>query len=328
MNHVIWWLIPAIIILLLASALFAASETAILILNRIRLRHMMRRRTRNAHTIYNLVSNLDNFIATILVGNNFVNIFLSVLLAVLFIHFLGNTFLTAILSTLTAATLVLFFGEIFPKTLSLRSPERVATEVAPLMRVIVVILTPVTKLFTYATNVVLDLLGVEKRKHSPLLTEEEVRLMIEAGKEEGLFGEEQRKMLHRIFEFGTTLVKDVMVTKDKIVGIDINSSPERLLTVMAEEGHSRIVVFKDTIDTVVGIIYARDVLHILRNAQLVKIPDLVCAAYIVGPDKKVNDLLKDFQKMNIQIAIVADTEGKTRGLVTLEDLVEEIVGEI
>jgi putative hemolysin len=289
---------------------------------------MMSRRTRNAHTIYSLVSNLDNFIATILVGNNFVNIFLSVLVAVLFIYFFGNTFFTAIISTLTAAALVLFFGEIFPKTLSLRSPERVAIEVAPLMRAVVAILTPITKLFTFATNVVLDLLGVEKRRHSPLLTEEEVRLMIEAGKEEGLFGEEQRRMLHRIFEFGTTQVKDVMVTKDKIVGIDINASSEKLLTVIAEEGHSRIVVFKDTIDTVAGIIYVRDVLHIMRNAQLVKIPDLVCAAYIVGPDKKVNDLLKDFQRMKIQIAIIADKAGKTLGLVTLEDLVEEIVGEI
>ena len=327
MNFVFWMLL-LIFVLLFASAFFSASETAILILNRIRLHHMVKRGVRNSRILHKLVSELDAFIATILVGNNFVNIALSVLVTILFIHFFGNTFLVALLATLAAASLVLFFGEVLPKTLSLRSPERVAIEVSPLAMVMVVLLTPITRLFTKVSNSIIDLFGVERKKHSPLITEEEVRLMIEAGKEEGLFGEEQRKMLHRIFEFGNTLVKDVMVPKNKIIGIDINSAQDQLLNIMAEEGHSRIVVYKDNIDAVVGIIYVRDVLHILRNDQLIKIPDLVCAAYCIAPDKRVNDLLKDFQRMNIQIAIITDSNGKTLGLVTLEDLLEEIVGEI
>ena len=316
-------------ILISFSAFFSASETALMVLNRIRLRHMMTKGLRNSKIIYNLISNLDNLIATILLGNNCVNAALSVIVTVLFIYLFGNTFFVAFLSTLVASGMVLLFGDILPKTFSLRAPERVAVAVAPLMKALVVIFTPVTKFFINISNAIMAVFGVHPKKHSPLLTEEEVRLMIEAGKEEGLFGEEQRNMLHRIFEFGATMVKDVMIPRDKIVGVDITDTMERLLNVMAEEGHSRIIVYKDNnIDNIAGLIYVKDVLHVLRNAQLVMIQDLVSKPYFVGPDQRVNDLLKDLQKTDIQLAIVRDVSGKTLGIVTIEDLLEEIVGEI
>lgn len=318
-----------IVILLLFSAFFSASETALMVLNRVRLRHMISRGIRNSNIIYSLVSNLDNLIATILVGNNCVNIALSVIVTILFVYLFGNTFLVAFLSTLAASALVLLFGEILPKTFSLRAPEKVAIEVSPFMKALVFILTPVTKFFINISNAIMALFGIHPKKHSPLITEEEVRLMIEAGKEEGLFGEEQRNMLHRIFEFGMTLVKDVMIPRQMIIGVDISVTPEKLLNVMAEEGHSRIIVYKDNnIDNIVGLIYVKDVLHVLRNAQLVNIHDLVSKAYFVGPDKSVNELLKDLQKTDVQLAVVQDASGKTLGMVTIEDLLEEIVGEI
>jgi len=289
---------------------------------------MITNRVRNSAIIYRLISNLDTLIATILVGNNVVNVALSVLVTIFFVHLFGNTFFVALWATLIGSVLVLFFGEVIPKIFSLRNPEKVAIEVSPLVEVFVIALRPFTRLFTASGNAIMNLFRLQPKNRQSLITGEEVRLMIEAGKEEGLFGEEQRKMLHRIFEFGTTLVKDVMVSKEKMVGMDINSTAEHLLNVLAEEGHSRIVVYKDTIDTVVGIIYVRDVLHILRNSQLVKLPDLLSAPYCVAPDTRVNDLLKDFQKTKIQIAIVMAPDGKALGLVTLEDLLEEIVGEI
>lgn len=324
----IWILVPVILALILFSAFFSASETALLVLSRIRLRHMVTRGVRNSRIIYGLVSNLDHLIATILVGNNCVNITISVLITILFVYMMGNTFLAALLSTLAASGLILFFGEILPKTFSLRSPERVAIEASPLMKVLVVAFTPVTRFFMNITNLIMISFGVPPKKHSPLITQEEVKLMIEAGKEEGLFGEEQRNMLHRIFEFGSTLVKDVMIPKEKIIGVDISVSTEQLLNVMAEEGHSRIIVYKDTIDNIAGLIYVRDVLHVLRNSQLVKLQDLISSAYFVAPEKRVNDLLKDFQKTDVQLAVVRDSSGKTLGIVTIEDLLEEIVGEI
>lgn len=325
---VLLWIIPAIIILLLISAFFSASETALLILNRVRLRHMISRGVRNSRIVHTLISDLDRLIATILLGNNFTNTALSVLVTVLFVYLFGNTFLVALLSTLIASAVILLFGEILPKTFSLRNPERVAIEVSPLMKALVITATPIAKFFVSISNGIMGLFGVQPKKHSPLITEEEVRLMIEAGKEEGLFGEEQRRMLHRIFEFGGTQVKDVMIPRQEVIGIDIGATPEGLLNVMAEEGHSRIIVYKNNIDNIVGLIYVRDVLHVLRNSQLVKIPDLVSSAYFVSPDTRVNDLLKHFQKTDIQLAVVRDDKGNTMGIVTLEDLLEEIVGEI
>jgi len=325
----IWTILPIIAVLTVFSAFFSASETALMILSRIRLRHMISSGVRNSRIIYGLISNIDSLIATILVGNNCVNTAISVLVTIFFIFLFGNTFFVALLSTLVASGLVLLFGEILPKTFSIRAPERVAIEVSPFMKTLVVIMTPITRFFIGISNAIMAVFGVSPKKHSPLLTEEEIRLMIEAGKEEGLFGEEQRNMLHRIFEFGTTRVKDVMILKDKIIGVDITATPEQLLNVMAEEGHSRIIVYKDNnIDNIVGLIYVRDVLHVLRNAELIKIADLVSSAYFVTPDERVNDLLKNFQKTDVQLAIVRDASGKTLGMVTIEDLLEEIVGEI
>ncbi|MBI3990889.1 MAG: CBS domain-containing protein, partial [Candidatus Omnitrophica bacterium] len=165
-------------------------------------------------------------------------------------------------------------------------------------------------------------------KRSPLVTEEEIRLMIEVGREEGVLADEERKMLHRIFEFGETSVEEVMVPKEKIIAIEIGAQPDELLELVVEEGHSRIPVYRESIEHITGIIYARDLLHIWRNKSLIVIPDLIHPAYYIRPGKKVNDLLADFQLKKIQIAIVVNDEGNTLGLVTLEDLTEEIVGEV
>ncbi len=158
--------------------------------------------------------------------------------------------------------------------------------------------------------------------------EEELRLMIEMGKEEGVLSDEERKMLHRIFEFGDTRVSEVMIAKDKIIAVNINSAPEALLDIFVEEGHARLPVYQDSVENIIGIIYARDLLYILKNKGLFVLQDLVHQAYYVVPTLQVNELLRKFQADKLQIAIVVDGNKKTLGLVTLEDLLEEIVGEI
>jgi CBS domain containing-hemolysin-like protein len=161
-----------------------------------------------------------------------------------------------------------------------------------------------------------------------LITEEELRLMIEIGKEEGVLSDEERKMLHRIFEFGDTKVGDVMIPKEKIIAVNINTSPEELLNIFVEQGHARLPVYKDSIDNIVGVVYARDLLYILRDKGLFVLQDLIRGVYFVAFTLRVNELLRKFQSDKIQIAIVVDEHKKTLGLVTLEDLIEEIVGEI
>jgi len=172
------------------------------------------------------------------------------------------------------------------------------------------------------------LLGVEASKRSPLITEEELRLMIEIGKEEGVLSDEEKKMLYRIFEFGDIKVSEVMLPKEKIIGLNLNSTPEQVLNIFVEKGHARLPVYEGSIDNIIGVVYARDLLYMLRDKGLFVLQDLVQPAYYVAGTLRVNELLRKFQLDKIQIAIIVDGHNKTQGLVTLEDLIEEIVGEI
>jgi len=314
-------------ILILLSAFFSMSETALIALSKIRLRHLVVKGAKNAKLVHALVSRPERLITSILVGNNFVNTAISVIGATIFIYLYGER-LGIFLATICIAIIILIFGEIIPKMFAVQRSEKVSLAIARPISFLLMILNPVSQVLNRLGNVIIRIFGSEVKRRSPLITEEEIRLMIEVGKEEGVLVEEERKMLHRIFEFGDTLVSEVMLPKEKMVAIDIDSDAEELLDLLVEEGHARIPAYKGSIDTIVGIIFARDLLYILRNKELIIIQDLVHPAYLVPAKKRVNELLRDFQKMRIQIAIVVDENNKTLGLVTLEDLIEEIVGEI
>jgi putative hemolysin len=316
-----------ICILLLLSAFFSLSETALISLNKIRLRHMMSKGSKNAKLVHKLISKPERLITSILVGNNLVNTAISVLGATIFVYFFPGD-LGLILATVFVAAIILIFGDILPKVFAVQRAEKVSLAVAYPINFVVIALTPMAKVFNKAANGMIKIFGGEVKKRSPLITEEEIRLMIEVGKEEGVLGDEERKMLHRIFEFGDTVVSEVMVPKDKMVAIDIEANDEELLNLLVEEGHARVPAYKGSRDNIVGVIYARDLLYIWQNKGLVIIPDLVHPPYFVPKNKRVNELLREFQKMRIQMAIVVDEEKNAVGLVTLEDLTEEIVGEI
>jgi putative hemolysin len=223
---------------------------------------------------------------------------------------------------------LLIFCEVTPKILAAKNSEKVAFATAPVMEVVIIILRPVIAFFIGISNFILRIFGVGPFKRSPLITEEELRTMIEMGKEEGVLSEEERKMLHRIFEFGDTKLGDVMVPKDKMVAVNINTNSEDLLNLFVEEGHARLPVYSGSLDNIVGIVYARDLLYILREKGLFLLQDLVHDAFYVPESMRVSELLKRFQMEKVQIAIIIDKEKKALGLVTLEDLLEEIVGEI
>ena len=321
------FLLILLFILLVISAFFSLSETSLIALGKIRVRHLVQKGVRNGLSIQRLVMKLDRLIATILVGNNFVNIAISAIITAIFVYFLKAQW-GIIIATFISTFIVLIFGEITPKIVAIRYSEKVAIMIAPLMEGFVKVSEPVVNFFTFISNSLIRMFGIKLQKRSPLITEEELRLMIEIGKEEGVLTDEERKMLHKIFEFGDIKVKDVMVPKHKMVSVDIKSDEERFLDLLVEEGHSRIPVYQDSLDNVIGIIYSHDLLHIWRNEGLFKIADLLHAPYKVDEDVTVNELLREFQKRRIQIAIIIDKQQKTLGLVTLEDLIEEIVGEI
>jgi len=314
-------------LLVLMSFFFSASETSIISLSKVRLRHMVAKGVKRAQNIQRLVSNLDKFIVAILVGNNFVNIAISAIVTGIFVSFFGYHW-GILISTFVTAFFVLILCEITPKILAIKHIDRVALFIGPLMEAFIKAFDLVIRFFMGISNLILRLFKVETAKKSPLVTEEELRLMIEIGREEGILSDEKRGLLNRIFEFGDTQVNKAMMPKDKIVAASKESTAEQLLNIFVEEGYARLPIYEGSPDNIIGIIYARDILYMLRDKGLFILQDLVHRAYYVPATMRVNELLRKFQAEKIQIAIVVDEKQKTLGLVTLEDLIEEIVGEI
>jgi len=315
------------LILVVLSFFFAVAEISIIALSKIRLRHMVSQGIKKARSIQNLVTKMDKFITAILIGNDFVNTAISAIVTAACIPIFGYSWGTLI-ATFVTTFFLLIFCEITPKVLATKHTEKLALLSAPIMEGLIKGLGPLINFLTGITSSILRLFNIDTTKRSPLITEEELRLMIEVGKEEGVLSEEEKKMLHRIFEFGDTKVKDVMVPAQKMVAVNLKSTSEELLNIFVEEGHARLPVYKDNINNVVGVIYAHDLLYILRDKGLFLLEDLVHEPYFVPESMRVNELLAKFQSEKIQIAIVADNSKKALGLVTLEDLIEEIVGEL
>ncbi|MBN1912894.1 MAG: HlyC/CorC family transporter [Candidatus Omnitrophica bacterium] len=320
-------LLLLIFVMALMSFFFSASETAIIALSKLRLRNMIKKGIKRAANIHSLVTKLDKFIAAILIGNDFVNIAISALVTGIFVRIFGYHWGVA-LATFVSTFFVLIFCEITPKILATKHTEKVALTTAPFMEWFIKAFHPLIIIFTSMSSLILKLFRVGPTKRSPLITEEELRLMIEVGKEEGVLSDEERRMLHRIFEFGDIKLSDVMVSKDKIIAVDINSSLEQVLDIFSEEGHARLPVYRDSIDNIVGIVYARDLLYIFKEEKLFIFQDILHEPYYASGSLKINELLRRFQVDKVQIAIVTDEKKQTLGLVTLEDLIEEIVGEI
>ncbi len=322
---------PGVLLILIILAgfsfFFSAAETSIIGLSRIRLRHMLQQGIKRSQSIHRLVTKLDKVIAAILIGNNIVNIAISSIVTGIFVQVYGYRW-GVVASTFVTTLILLIFCEVTPKILSAKHSEKVALFTAPLMERVIVILKPLIIFFIGISNFILKIFGVASASRSPLITEEELRTMIEMGKEEGVLSEEERKMLHRIFEFGDTKLSDVMVPKDKIIAVNVNTNSEDLLNIFVEEGHARLPVYNGSVDNVVGIVYAQDLLYILREKGLFLLQDLLREACYVSGSTRVNELLRRFQTEKIQIAIIVDKDKKTLGMVTLEDLLEEIVGEI
>jgi putative hemolysin len=316
-----------LLILVVISFFFSASETAIIGLSRIRLRHMLQQQVKGAKHVQRLVAKLDKVIAAILIGNNLVNIAVSAIMTGIFVQIFGYRWGVVIATFVTTFSL-LVLCEVTPKILAAKHAERVSLFTAPLMEVMLIILKPFITFFIGISHFILRLFRVGITKRSPVITVEELKTMIEVGQEEGVLSEDERKMLHRIFEFGETKLTDVMVPKEKIVAVNVNTNSDDLLNIFVEEGHARLPVYGGSKDNIIGIIYARDLLYILREKGLFLLQDLIHVACLVPGSMLVSEMLRKFQAEKIQIAIITDKNKHALGMVTLEDLLEEIVGEI
>lgn len=321
-------LVLALILALLASSFFLSlSEMSLVALSKLRLRHLVQRGVRNALPLQKLIHHIDEVITSIVIANNFVNTAISTLGAVLCVAWIGPG-KGILLATVLMGTIIILLGEITPKVLAIRRADRMALALIPVLVPLMRLLRPISRWFSLFSNWLLKAVGVEPGPRSPLVTEEEIKIMIELGKEQGVLGEDERTLLHRIFEFGDLKIEDVMIPREEMVCVPRGATHEEVLTVLTEQGHARIPVHGDAPDRIVGIIYAQEMLHIWREGWLITLQDLIHPPFEVRADQRVSDVLREFQKRKVQIAIVVDAAGRALGLVTLEDLIEEIVGEL
>ncbi len=318
-------LLIAIIALILMSAFFSSTETAYSCASRIKLRTLSSAGNKRAKKVLDLAENkYDKFISTVLVGNNIVNLSASTLATLLFTQLIADSNTSAVVSTAVITVAVLIFGEITPKFIAKVYPEKMAMTFYPLIMFFYYIF--------YGFNWIFGgwkwLIGkIFRMKNEDVVTEEEIMTIVEEAEEDGTLNTEETKLIRSVIEFDDLEVGDILVPRVNIVAIDSSSSMEDIRKVFNKEGYSRIPVYKDTIDTIVGTIHEKDFFNAYLNGKK-GIDGILQSAYYTTEHAKISDLLRSLQKQKVHIAVVLDEYGGTLGMVTLEDILEELVGEI
>jgi putative hemolysin len=322
------WEIVALALLVGAAAFFAGSEAALISISRIKVRQLAEEKARGSRSALHLLDDRARFLATVLIGNTFVLLAADSLATAIFIR--EGVPHAALWSTVVMTVLILLFGEIIPKTIAVSNPQRWALRLAPALERVAWILTPINKVFVWITNVLVRPFGVHPFSHGPFITEEDIRTIVNVGAEQKVLEEEEREMIHSVIEFGDTIVREVMTPRPSIVYVDVEDTPRHALELVISEGYSKLPVFEENIDNVIGFVHERELLVALANGKLAtdSLRNLMRPAVLVPENKKVAELLREMQRDKFSLAIVIDEYGGTAGLVTMEDLLEEIVGEI
>ena len=332
-----------LIILVLINAFFAASEIAFISLNDAKIDIEAKDGNKKAKKIKKMLENPSKFLATIQIGITFAGFLSSAFAADKFagelapvlynwipaISIVAWNKIAIIIITIILSYFTLIFGELVPKRIAMKYSEKIAFGSVGIIRAISIIMSPFVKFLTFSTNIVSKIFGVSENEEETV-TEEEIRMMVDVGEEKGTIDEEEKTMINNVFEFNDKIVSEIMVPRTEIYAVDMNLSISEAIEGMTENEdfrYSRIVVYEESIDDVKGIVYLKDILLSGKNKNT-KIKNLVKEAYFVPDSKPVNELFEELRRNRKQIAIAVDEYGGTSGLVTMEDILEEIVGEI
>ncbi len=316
-------MIAILVVLVILSAYFSATETAFTSLNRIRLKSKADGGDRRAALTLKLVDSYDNLLSTILVGNNIVNLSASSLATVLFTEGLRLRN-GAVISTVVITLVVLIFGEVSPKSLAKEYPESFAMFSAPLLRVLMVILTPVNFLFSLLKGL---LSKVFHQEGDSGITEEELVTMVDQAESEGGLDQHESKLIRSAIEFNDMQVEEILIPRVDIVAVEDTDTMEDVAQAFAESGYSRLPVYHEDIDDIIGVIHEKD-FHAARYRGIEDLKAITGPILYTTGSTKISELLRILQREKAHMAIVVDEYGGTEGLVTLEDIVEELVGEI
>ncbi len=312
-----------IIISIIMSAYFSATETAFSSLNRIRMKNMAEKGNKKACLVMKLSENYDSLLSTILIGNNIVNIASASLAAVLFVKLLGDEVGPSV-STAVTTVVVLIFGEVSPKSIAKESPEKFAMFSAPFLHMLMVLLTPFNFLFRQWKKV---LSMIIKQGEDGGITEEELLSIVEEAKQDGGIDEQENMLIRSALEFTEQEAVDIITPRIDITAVSTEATKEEVADVFAKTAFSRLPIFEDTIDHIVGIVYQKDFYNNVYHGSK-EISEIIRPALFVPKNKKIGILLKELQHKKIHIAVVLDEYGGTVGIITLEDILEELVGEI
>lgn len=319
MNTPLYIIIMACLVLM--SAYFSATETAFSSLNKARLK-VMSEKSRKARLALKLSENYDNLISSILIGNNIVNISLSSIATVFFIKHFGDA--GATVSTIVITVIVLIFGEVCPKSIAKDMPEAFATFSAPIIRVFVFILSPINFLFSLIKKGLSKMLNV---KDGEKTSQEELIMMVEEVTEEGTLNSEESTLVQNAIEFSDLKAEDILTHRIDIEAFPVDATKEEIAEAFSQSKYSRLLVYEESIDNIVGVVHQKD-FYTGTGVTKKEIRDIMTAPIFVLPSKKIDELLRLLQKNKSHVAVVLDEYGGTYGLVTMEDILEELVGDI
>ncbi len=334
--------IMVLVILILLNAYFAASEIAFISLNDAKIEKQSKEGNKKAQQIESMLKEPSKFLATIQIGITLAGFLSSAFASDTFADMLApvlNNLIPSIsigiwknvsilIITIILSFFTLVFGELVPKRLAMKHYEKISYATIGVIRGISIITAPFVKLLTMVTNTISKLFGVGENEEETV-TEEEIKMMVDQGEEKGTIKEEEKELINNVFEFNDITVSEIMKHRKDIFAVDINISTEELLEELSKEEYrySRIPVYDETIDEIKGILYIKDVLKNI-NKKTFKVKNIVKNAYFVSQNRLINEVFKELQKNNMQIAIIVDEYGGTAGIITMEDILEELVGDI
>lgn len=317
--------LAVLVLLLILSAFFSSAETALTTANQIRIHSLAKEGNKRAAIVEKIISNSSKMLSAVLIGNNIVNISASSLATVFAQRLFGNYAVSIATGILTV--LVLIFGEIIPKTLATMFSEKLALLYSPVIYFLMWLFTPVIFIINKLSMFLLLLLHIDTTKRGAVITETELRTMVDVSHKEGVIETEERKMINNVFDFGDAEAKDVMVPRIDMAMADVNSSFDDLIDLFQKERFTRIPIYENSTDNVIGIINMKDLLLYDKKEDF-NVRNFLRKAFYTYESKKLSELMREMKKTSVNTIIVLDEYGVTVGLITIEDLLEEIVGDI
>lgn len=316
-------------LLIILSAFFSAAETALTAFSRTKLHDVEIKAPKKAKLLNYWLHHPNEILSGILVGNNIVNILSSSIATLLAITLWGSSSISVAIATASMTVLLLIFGEITPKIVAKTYSSQISVSVIYFIYILSKILLPITWVLMGIAKIILRVFRLKLTNTAFLITEEEIKSVVNAGEQEGVIEKGEKKMIYSIFDFNDTSVKEVMVNRTSMFSIECSKTIDELLDLIIENGYSRIPVYQNNIDNIIGILYQKDLFKIIREGNLsLTVGSCVRDVFFVPETKSLTEMLEEFKKNQIHIAVVINEYGGTAGLVTIEDLLEEIVGEI